>query len=392
MGASFQDGYPVQYEDFFIISAGKIDSRPSYHSANEIWPIGYKSCWHDKVTGSLFMCEVLDGGDPGPVFKVERSSCSRLPVPVGSTVLYQSNLGQPAGQQEESNFCATCATEDCSILSMLSDPSLQDQDLLACLGNTICSNDETSKGWFLESSPCDRKPKNILFDNTWMQDIIGEISVEERSLSLAWRKVCEKLIDDCRNIFTLTNTFQHFCKHAFEATCSSKWDIKNQKLDDNVDPSTKLCGFFESADIPSIIRDRKAFDVSSKLLLKWLDQDRFGLNVAFVQELLEQNLAATACHDYVSVKERETFSSSLTIGNGFLLAKTKDVVDLTSKKPIDDLNESCQMPNIPAVNDHVMDADSIPPGKPVKSRLPPPVLSDALQVCSFYFYVSFQAD
>lgn len=376
----YHDGYPVQYEDFFIISAGKIDCRPSYYNASEIWPIGYKSCWHDKVTGSLFTCEVLDGGDSGPVFRVKRSSCSQLPIPVGSTVLYKSNLGQLAGQHEENNFCAD---EDYSILMMLSDPSPQEHDLLFCLGSTACSNDHTSEGRFLETSPCEGKPKNVLIDNTVLQDVIGEIIVEERSSFLAWQKVCGKLIGACQNVFNQAGTFEFFCKHAAEATCLSKWDIKNRKLDENVDPLTKLCGLITSADIPSIIRDHKAFEVSSELLSKWLDQDRFGLNVEFVQELLEPNVGAKACHEYVRLKERETCLSSLTIGNGFLLAKMKDGVDLTSEKPIDDSTKSCQMSNIPAVNDHVMDDNFILPGKPVSSRLPPPLLSDSLQVQEF---------
>ncbi|KAK1359524.1 methyl-CpG-binding domain-containing protein 9 [Heracleum sosnowskyi] len=379
----YNDGYPIQYEDFFIISAGKIDCRPSYYNANEIWPIGYKSCWHDKVTGSLFICEVLDGGDSGPVFRVQRSSCSRLSIPVGSTVLYKSNPAQLAGQHEENNFYAICADEEYSILNMLSDPSPQEHDLLFCLGSTNCSNDQTSEGQFLETSPCEGKPESVFMDNTVLQDVIGEISVEERSSFQAWQKVCGKLIDAFQNVFTRTGTFEYFCKHAAEATCSSKWDIKNQKLDENVDPLTKFCGLIRLADIPSIILDRKAFEVSSELLSKWLDQDRFGLNVEFVQELLEPNLGAIACHEYVRLKERETCLSSLTIGNGFLLAKTKDGVDLTSDKLIDELTGSCQTSNIPAVNDHVMDDNFIPPGKPVNSSLPPSLLSDALQVQEF---------
>ena len=37
-----------------------------------IWPAGYKSSWHEKITGSLFfICDVLDDGDSGPIFKVQ---------------------------------------------------------------------------------------------------------------------------------------------------------------------------------------------------------------------------------------------------------------------------------------------------------------------------------
>nr|XP_017257915.1 PREDICTED: methyl-CpG-binding domain-containing protein 9-like isoform X2 [Daucus carota subsp. sativus] len=381
----YNDGYPVQYEDFFIISAGKIDFRPSYHNANEIWPIGYKSCWHDKVTGSLFICEVLDGGDSGPVFSVKRCSCSQVPIPGGSTILYKSNLAHLADQHEENNDSVFSLEEESDfnfLMMMLSDPPPQEQDFLFHLGSTIDLNDQTLKVPSVETNAGDGESENIVSDKTVLHDVIGEISVEERSSSLAWLRVCGKLIDACRNAFTQTGTFEYFCRHAAGATCSSKWEIKNQNFDWNADRLIKFIGLFESVDVPSVIRDHKAFDVSSALLSKWLGEDRFGLNVQFVKELLEQNLGAIACHEYVSLKERESYSSSLTVGSGFLLAKTKDGVDLTSEK-VDDLTERCQTSNIPAANDRVIDDIIIPEGTPVSSRLPPSLLSDALQVQEF---------
>ena len=45
--------FPVQFEDFYILSLGKIDSRPSHHNSSLIWLVGYKSSWHDKIIGSL---------------------------------------------------------------------------------------------------------------------------------------------------------------------------------------------------------------------------------------------------------------------------------------------------------------------------------------------------
>ncbi|RZC80953.1 hypothetical protein C5167_043545 [Papaver somniferum] len=38
----------------FLPCLGKVDSQPSYHDRSRIWPVGYRSSWHDKVTGSLF--------------------------------------------------------------------------------------------------------------------------------------------------------------------------------------------------------------------------------------------------------------------------------------------------------------------------------------------------
>ncbi|KAL9269988.1 Methyl-CpG-binding domain-containing protein, partial [Drosera capensis] len=72
------DGLPIQYEDFFVLTLGLVDARPAYHDTDHIWPVGYRSCWHDKVTGSLFLCDVVDDGDTGPLFRVKRFSCSSL--------------------------------------------------------------------------------------------------------------------------------------------------------------------------------------------------------------------------------------------------------------------------------------------------------------------------
>ncbi|KAI3901278.1 hypothetical protein MKW92_051247 [Papaver armeniacum] len=36
-------------KDLFLTCLGKVDSRPSYHDRSHIWPVGYRSSWHDKV-------------------------------------------------------------------------------------------------------------------------------------------------------------------------------------------------------------------------------------------------------------------------------------------------------------------------------------------------------
>ncbi|XP_028086961.1 methyl-CpG-binding domain-containing protein 9-like [Camellia sinensis] len=45
----FNEGLPVQYGDFFVLSLGKVDTKLSYHNGNQIWPVGYKSCWHETA-------------------------------------------------------------------------------------------------------------------------------------------------------------------------------------------------------------------------------------------------------------------------------------------------------------------------------------------------------
>ena len=48
---------------------GTIDTRPSYHSQRQLWPIGYQATWQDAAAGT-FQCDILDGGDEGPYFAV----------------------------------------------------------------------------------------------------------------------------------------------------------------------------------------------------------------------------------------------------------------------------------------------------------------------------------
>ncbi len=48
---------------------GKIDDRPSYHSQTQLWPVGYQATWQDAAAGT-FLCDILDGGEEGPLFAV----------------------------------------------------------------------------------------------------------------------------------------------------------------------------------------------------------------------------------------------------------------------------------------------------------------------------------
>lgn len=184
-----------------------------------------------------------------------------------------------------------------------------------------------------------------------------------------------------------TGNLQFYCKHAADATSSSYWDIRDQKCAENVVPLAKFCSSIESINIPSIIWDNRELEISFEILLKWLDQDRFGLDVEFVQEILEQLPRAIACPFYVFLKERSAYSSSLTVGNGLLLAKTKDGTHLTNEETLNDSFEGCQEAKTPKFQYFVIKNHFLSPGKPFSSRLPQ-ILSDALQVCMFLLHIS----
>ena len=132
----------MQFEDFFVLSLGLVNLRSSYHDASLIFPIGYRSCWHDKITGSLFVCEVLDGGDSGPIFKIRRCSCSAVPLPIGSTVLFWPKIEQTSSHNNEEGDATYHNNkefdDDGSIQMILTDPCPpMENDILTCLRSSL---------------------------------------------------------------------------------------------------------------------------------------------------------------------------------------------------------------------------------------------------------------
>ncbi|KAI3950999.1 hypothetical protein MKW98_026453, partial [Papaver atlanticum] len=51
------NGLPVQFEDLFLTCLGRDDSQPSYHDRSHIWPLGYRSSWHNKI-GTISLSSV----------------------------------------------------------------------------------------------------------------------------------------------------------------------------------------------------------------------------------------------------------------------------------------------------------------------------------------------
>lgn len=67
---------PITVKGIKILSLGKIDyERPKYHNEKYLWPIGYKSIktftsYINPNVRIQYVCEILDGGDDGPLFRV----------------------------------------------------------------------------------------------------------------------------------------------------------------------------------------------------------------------------------------------------------------------------------------------------------------------------------
>ncbi|XWS32781.1 hypothetical protein CRYUN_Cryun22dG0019000 [Craigia yunnanensis] len=366
------DGLPVQFEDFFVLSLGLVDMRPSYHDASLIFPIGYRSCWHDKFTGSLFVSEVLDGGDSGPIFKVRRCPCSALPLPIGSTVLFWPKVEQISGHNNEEGD-VTCYNnkefdDDGSIQMILTDPCPpMENDVLTCLGSSLkethVQNFDRSQ---LEAGFICDKSGDLLMDE------IGEISVEEHSLSAAWRIISQKFIDACSEISKRKGALKLFCKHAGKEMGSSSWEMMDEKNKEMYTPLAKFCGFPDSVSIPF---DYQADELETLVdeLTKWLGQDRFGLDAEFVQEIIEELPGVEACSRYESLKKRSSYSGSLTIRNGLLKINTQGGLECKGEKGLDGLFGKSKKPRL-------VDDLGPPAGKPLCLRLPPELVGDFNQV------------
>uniref|UniRef100_A0A5B6ZUU5 Putative methyl-CpG-binding domain-containing protein 9 n=1 Tax=Davidia involucrata TaxID=16924 RepID=A0A5B6ZUU5_DAVIN len=376
----FQDGLPVQFEDFFVLSVGKVDPRPSYHKANQIWPVGYKSSWHDKITGSLFVCYVSDGGDSGPTFKVRRCPCSTLPIPDGSTVLSRQKYGPCEGKDKmEKDDLATVGDDENMDIQMIlaeySPPHLN-YDMSSCIGKNANEDCEFHKANSLTTAPSSlpRRYGNVIPDNLRLGDIIGEFLVEGRSSSSVWEMVSQTLLRACHEVYKQTGVLQFCCKHVVDGV--------NVKAMDILDSLSKFCYLSSPIDIPHLIQSDDEFYTSCKMLEKWLQQDRFGLDVEFVQEIIEQLPGVHACSEYNFLNKRGHISSLQTVGSGFLLAKRK--IDEQSGEEAGGLFNSCKRPRKQVVECSEME-DSCPVGKPLSSnsKLPEFLVGDILQAWEF---------
>ncbi|KAI4346993.1 hypothetical protein L6164_007848 [Bauhinia variegata] len=333
------DGLPLQFEDFFVLSLGKVDVRPTYYDVNLIWPIGYRSCWHDKITGSLFTFEVLEGGDSGPVFRIRRRSCSEFPVPVGSVLLSISNLSHFVSQTSEGerkSYDNLDWDDEGSIQMIFSDPCTPtENDVLSCLAS--CSGDS----YDALASDTLQPMANHTSDGLGLIDEIGEILVEERSSSLAWRNISQKLIDVCTEICNQKGTLKFYCNHTENETDFHKLDKKGGKNEIHSTPLSRFCGLPGSVSIPVIIEANNEANSLHEVLGNWLEQDRFGLDVEFVQEIIEQLPEVQCCSQYQFLNNRSNCSSFLTVGNGFLVVewrggsqyKEEEVVQSLYRRP-----------------------------------------------------------
>ncbi|KAF8092339.1 hypothetical protein N665_0417s0036 [Sinapis alba] len=374
-------GLPIQFGDFFVLSLGRIDTRQSYHNVNMIYPIGYKSCWHDKITGSLFTCEVSDGSS-GPVFKVTRSPCSKSFIPIGSLILSCPKIDEMVEQnisnQGDRRDSPQEHDED-TVEILLSDasPPLED-DILSCLREKNFSKTLNCVRSEFGSSQVDFH-ETLSYNQENGVDI-GDIVVEEDSLSVAWKKISQNLVDACSNVLKQKGTMNFRCKHVDRETREINWDMINVK--DSVilylsrfccslAPHSAICGERDNSEIATLVG----------ALSTWLDQSRFGLDADFVQELIERMPGAESCSNYRFLKSRSS-SVSVTVAKGALVIGPKGRENVKGEV-FGEISRKAKRPKLNG--DHGFRNPHPPPGRPMCLRLPPGLVGDFLQLSEVFW-------
>ncbi|KAI3467513.1 hypothetical protein Pfo_024176 [Paulownia fortunei] len=363
------DGFPIQFQDFCLMSAGNVDPRPSYHNTNQIWPVGYRCSWHDRITGSLFVCDVADGGDCGPIFKVQRYPCTMQSIPVGSTILSKTKPVSCRGDD-------MMGKEDLATFQVVDDDSIStitllNEDSPPCLDNCLStlkredevhnSQEDNSSNSDLEFLP--QRTGNLIGDGVGLNYIIGEFQVEGRSTSFVWEMVSQAFLYACQEMYKQKGAIKFFCGH-------DVYGMNNENLD-SADCLLRYCYFDGLISIPPLVQNENEFNMACEMLSTWLNQDRFGLDADFVQEIIEQLPGVTACSEYKNLNDRKRNSGLQTVGSGFLQAERKtNSASGTSKRSQLKLGDT----------EDTLKRDPCPPGKPLNSRLPSYLMGDALQV------------
>ncbi|KAK4760318.1 hypothetical protein SAY87_005211 [Trapa incisa] len=327
------DGLPVQFEDFFLLSLGTIDPRPSYHVSDQIWPVGYRSCWHDKITRSLFFCDVSNGGESGPVFKIRRCSCSSEPLPNGSIILIQKNMQHFTFQEGEESLPLDSNMElyddDFNIRSILHDPlPPTGNEIPTFVDGNLSNACNIPVGVVqMEASPNLVRSGNCV-NKLEFKDEIGEIVVEGSTPLLAWKKMSQKLVDAF--FHRESQCITQFCKHVGDGIFWPYRDMMNDEC-----WAFGTLEKFQSLLISQLIEN--GHNSYSQVMANWWSQDRFGLDLDLVQEMIEQLPDIEVCTQYEPLNKRSNYLKLVTLKNGCLFLRRDDGVEIKEEEALDSL-------------------------------------------------------
>ncbi|XP_020571229.1 methyl-CpG-binding domain-containing protein 9 [Phalaenopsis equestris] len=385
--------FPVQLEDFYIFSLGKIDSRMAYHNSCQIWPIGYKSIWHDKITGSVFECEVCDGGDPGPIFRVKRFPCSLFPIPNGATaILHNKVAGTHIVAQMDENLPFDAETDrDDEILMLVCDPNPEDNNLLSLLSGDVdetpyaCSVQVDMQESGVSTVSCNsfyvQRLAAFSNRNSSLMDDIGEFYVEGRSSTAVWKMVSETVLNACHEVFRKIGCMRFSCKHDSSGFPSNR----NNGAAKYVNFYGSLARFSCASgplNVPQLIKNYNLLKFTCKSLSEWLDRDRFGLDMGFVQEMLETLPESHACSRYLFLKNRKDSCVPWTVGSGLLVAVQKNG-EKGEEIALNSLKEGSKGSIVSEFDEPQASHRRLLHGRPLSNKLPCDLVGDVYQIWEF---------
>jgi methyl-CpG-binding domain-containing protein 9 len=372
---------------------GEIDNRTSYHNSYQIWPVGFLSYWHDRVTGSLFECEVCDGGKFGPLFVVRRFPCSSFPLPDASTILCPNVVrkADTIETKESSSLIEDTGTDTGdNIFMLISDPSESNQDILSCL-NTGMEGKKTSGCSSIPSSnmtmPTVQSQCGVFSQapnkEAILHDKIGEYTFEGISPSSVWRMVSCAMTESCEKMYKEHGHLAFFCSHTSEKP-PFDYGSGPQNTDGPCSVLNRLCSSYGPS-IPRFIEKESDVKSAYVLLKEWFYQDRIGFDLEFVQEILESLPKSRACSNYQFLCDRDGFDSSLTVASGTLVAAHKN-----SPSNGDFMSYGRHGSVVSGLQDLAQPGSSsireLPPGNLISRKLPPELAGDVFQVVRHLFW------
>lgn len=289
-------------------------------------------------------------------------------IPVGSTILLKTKPASCKGDDivGKDDLATFQVVDDDSISTI----TLLNEDTPPCLDNCLSTSkreeevhniQDNSSNSNLEVLP--QRPGNLISDAVGLNDIIGEFQVEGRSISSVWEMVSQAFLYACHEMYKQKGAIKFFC-------CHDVYGMNNENLD-CVDSLSRYCYFEGLISIPPLVQSENELSMACEMLLAWLNQDWFGLDADFVQEIIEQLPGVPSCSEYKKLNDRKHNSGLQTVRSGFLQAerKTNNASETSKRSPLKSGD-----------TEDTLKRDPCPPGHPLNSRLPSYLMGDALQV------------
>jgi len=210
-----------------------------------------------------------------------------------------------------------------------------------------------------------------------LHDKIGDFTFEGTSPSSVWRMIYCAMMEACEKMYKEHGHLVLFCTHSSDKT-SFDYGSGSQNIDSPCNLLTRFC-LSNGPKLPQFIEKENDVESTCALLKEWLYQDRIGLDLEFVQEIVESLPKSRACSNYQFLCNRTGFNSSLTIASGALLAVNK-----SSPSSGDVMSYGRHGSMVTGPQDHAQPSSfsirELPPGNPFSRKLPPELAGDLFQV------------